>query len=107
MTDLVEIHNRWAKSTPGPWRWIDPDTDLAIGDFEEEWKIALHADAEVIIWVAETDGCSNVTGNMDLICHAPEDIKFLLAEIERLEAGREIERKIIWELMDRLKEKNV
>lgn len=69
---IAAIRERWAKATPGPWT-IGPD-----GRYDAIWgdgKATLVATVERV-------------ADEDAIAAAPEDVRYLLGEIDRLRAER-------------------
>jgi hypothetical protein len=82
MSRLDEIRARLAAATPGPW-----------GEDDCIVHVADSMDREYFCWVAgeEAQG-EQQEKDAELICHAPEDIAWLLAKCERYrEALREID----------------
>ena len=91
MTDrLDEIKARLGAATPSPWK---ADTIENVGN---NWLIGtvLNAgsDQEGAQWIVTTDGlhaseCTSGGAEEDtqFIAHSPDDIKWLIAEVERLE----------------------
>lgn len=92
MTDrIAEIRARLEAATPGPWK---ADTVKNVG---ENWLIGCVIEAgddqRNCHWIVTTDNlrasqCMSGGAEEDsvFIAHAPEDIKYLLDEIERLRA---------------------
>lgn len=84
MSDRLEtIRERWAKATPGPWK----------AKCYRDWQPVVtanteHEDDRPLV-VAPTDGNGRGTQdeqNVEAIAAAPEDIAYLIAEVERLRA---------------------
>ena len=80
---LVEIRERVAKATPGPWRrdrWDDPEVQVVA------------AGNEVVTWhrahVRQND--TRVVPNHELIAHAPEDLSWLLDQLKERDEHRRI-----------------
>lgn len=75
---INEIRERLSKATPGPWRRTGSARHIIYQyDGGDDMRTVIGE-----IW-----GCGNIQDvDADFIAHAPEDIKFLLAEVERLEA---------------------
>lgn len=83
MSDRIEeIRARWAKATPGPWQWD--------GDPVQPDALCAH-EAEVTIFEA-VDNYNNAAmrwpnpkrvADQSAIAHAPDDIAYLLAELEQ------------------------
>ena len=83
--ELKAIEKRWAKATPGPWKWVDrcvrPDDKyktMALCSFD------LRAN-NAIPW--ENDA--------EFIANAPTDIHALLAEVKRLNRMVDLSCKIL------------
>jgi hypothetical protein len=77
MTDrLAEIRERLAKATHGPFKLFEIIAD-------EDYHIRLTEDEATLVATAtDRDGAN-------LYFHAPEDLKFLLSEVDRLRAIEE------------------
>ena len=95
--DLGDIRARLTAATSGPWARGHDDITVTAGT----WPIAIvgvgHDDITVDYENGETffDHVSNsADADLELISHAPEDIKNLLNEVNRLtEALKEIDRR--------------
>jgi len=72
---ISQIRERLAKATPGPWIEGDGFIRAVKGGLNENWDIL-----EIV------EEGPDAKPNTDFIAHAPEDIAFLLAEVERLTA---------------------
>lgn len=80
MTDrLTEIRARWAAATPGPWEWTPDMYQL----YATEDAPCDEYDADIIS--ADRGQMLVAQPNADFIAAAPEDIDYLLGEVERLE----------------------
>ncbi len=77
---IAQIEARLAAATPGPWRAVREDkSDVAMG--AKPFIIldgANHRCAEIRAF------CGGNYDNADFIAHAPEDIRYLMDECERL-----------------------
>lgn len=75
---LQAIKDRWAKATPGNWKWI------IRGNSVQSHAVVCHDDTKSLMPQNICSGISPKTGNAQAIASAPTDIADLLAEIERL-----------------------
>lgn len=73
---LQEIHERLEKITPGPWHAYISETGSEVVS-EEGWVCQL--------WYKTEEPMKNHACNADFIAHAPDDVAFLLTEVERLQ----------------------
>ena len=93
--DLDAIKARAEAATAGPWEADDSDADgVNVGwyvwsDFDET-TVAPHLDHD----------------DAEFIAHAREDVPALIAEVERLRAGREIEQTMLRNAATRLAERD-
>ena len=93
--DLTDIRARLTAATSGPWARGTDDLTITAGT----WPIAIvgigHDDITIDYENGETffaHVSSSADADLDLITHAPEDIKALLNEVNRLtEALKEID----------------
>mgnify|MGYP001139431241 FL=1 len=77
---LAEIRARWAQTTPGPWLWDGSPTQPAALFNPHEGVIIFEAAGEDRMrWPSP-----NRVTDQSAIAHAPEDIAWLCAEVERL-----------------------
>lgn len=76
---IEEIRERWTRATPGPWRRQVSETYVGR---PTGWYIG----SDIRGIAKTTRGDDQAKTDADAIAHAPEDIAFLLAEIERLTA---------------------
>ena len=92
MTDtekkIAEIREALEKATPGTWKWIDP------GGYERK---KLVGEYEIMNFGAsmpysEVAGQEPDDADAHLIANAPEWLRFLLSELERLEHEYALER---------------
>jgi len=95
--DLTDIRARLTAATSGPWARGTDDLTITAGT----WPIAIvgigHDDITIDYENGETffaHVSSSADADLDLITHAPEDIKNLLNEVNRLnDALQEIDRR--------------
>lgn len=73
---ISEIKDRLEKATPGPWEADICETGSGVVS-DEGWICQL--------WYKTEEPMENHICNADFIAHAPEDIRFLLDEIDRLQ----------------------
>lgn len=85
--DLTDIRARLTAATSGPWARGTDDLTITAGT----WPIAIvgigHDDITIDYENGETffaHVSSSADADLDLITHAPEDIKALLNEVDRL-----------------------
>lgn len=104
---LDEIRARWANATPGPWKAGGPVTREALlraapsGLSAEVYEIGHNSDHFPPALAVVNDYCVphplrgpkvldrerwTAADNAQAIAHAPEDVAWLLAEVERLRA---------------------
>jgi len=77
MTDrLAEIRARLEAATPGPWKW-----EVVIAEQSVTEHTLKGPDVLCRYWYDRPP-----SGDGELIAHAPEDIAWLLGEVERLRA---------------------
>lgn len=76
MTKLDEIKSRLESASPGPWVIIESTGDI----FTPE--------RDVLATVYDNPGEEVAISNQQLIGHAPEDISWLIGEVERLTAEK-------------------
>jgi len=94
-TDWLEkIEARWAKATPGKWRWYHWN-----GTIEVQRKDAGEGDTcPIVNWLGFDDNCRPVAEhnrNASAIAHAPEDIARLVEEVRALRARVECDAEVI------------
>lgn len=85
MTKLDEIRARWAKATPGPWEIEREEDDVvthAISPCDLGYPSTIGPLQDVVYRSMDVE---QVEADAEAIAHAPEDIAFLLAEVERLQ----------------------
>lgn len=88
--DLVAIKRRESAATKGPWFHLNAHSPIDEYDETETPCISIYEDdhADAIAWangVNPSDKHYNSTiANMDFIAHSREDIRALIAEVERL-----------------------
>lgn len=78
---IAEIREALEKATQGPWKWIDPG-GLERKKLVGEWEIMNFGIGGVYDQVA---GSEPDEDDAHLIANAPEWLRFLLDELERLE----------------------
>ena len=96
--DLTDIRARLTAATSGPWVRGHDELTVTAGT----WPIAIVGVSHDDITVDHEDDAvffdhvsSSADADLDLIAHAPEDIKALLNEVDRLNnALQEIDRRI-------------
>lgn len=87
---IAEIKERLAKATPGPWTRVERSN---YGREPHAGSIASGAlSVANLIAKIEDDG-QNVEADADLLAHSPDDIAFLLGQ---LDAAREDSRRLDW-----------
>lgn len=100
MTDRVqEIRDRLEAATPGPWSYSPASTgNPSDGPTHHEVRSVSISDDRTMYAIATTD--YNEMGYLDaeFIAHAPDDIEFLLAEVERLQEDLEVTRDSLGDL---------
>jgi hypothetical protein len=74
MTKLDTIRQRWAAVTPGPWR--------------RAWHGTYEVEAPPNQLVADCGSIGRAKEDATAIAHAPDDIAYLLAEVERMRRFR-------------------
>lgn len=80
---LAQIRRRWEHvASPTPWR-VDPDSGGGVVLAADGTTVATHS---VDGWWAGS-GPQLQPEDAEAIAHAPEDVAWLIAEIERLRAG--------------------
>lgn len=89
--DIEAIEARLNAATPGPWcAEMDADKKATARDWREVWagsNAVVVADGYERHSAGETEAVYGVrirAANADLIAHAPEDLRVLLAEVRRL-----------------------
>ena len=96
--DLTDIRARLTAATSGPWNRGTDDLTVTAGS----WPIAIVGVSQDDITVDYENGevffahvSSSADADLNLIAHAPEDIKALLNEVDRLnDALREISQRL-------------
>ncbi|OLO86358.1 hypothetical protein BKH13_00460 [Actinomyces naeslundii] len=85
--DVTDIRARLTAATSGPWARGHDELDVTAGT----WPIAIVGVSHDDITVGSEDDTvffdhvsSSADADLDLITHAPEDIKALLDEVDRL-----------------------
>jgi hypothetical protein len=85
MSDRIEeIRDRWAAATPGPWHTSDDD-HLFIDLDGADGRVCVMSAVSIDPTTGETDSTLQRRAEADVtaIVHAPEDVAWLLAEVER------------------------
>ncbi len=110
MSQIDEIRARRGVITPGPWvKWQDHNEVFAGPVVENNsGTIAGHraqiadCDTDWGDWDEDEQPEGSPAANAEFIAHAPDDIDYLLAEVERLQADKAALRAVV-ELADRLR----
>lgn len=105
--NLDSIRRRVAKATQEPWI-VSTEID---GVLAGRRTVVMAGHSRVVtVGQTRTHHRPQAEANIELIAHAPDDLLALCAEVERLRAGREIERAMLrgaaallaeWEASDR------